>query len=302
MTPASNRPRLAVAAITFAFLVAMLGTTLPTALYPLYEKAFGLQPVTVTVIFAVYAVGVFAGLVAFGRLSDQVGRRPVLLAALLLAAASAIVFLLAHGLPALLVGRLLSGFSAALMTGTGTAALIDLLSAGDRASTIATAGNMGGLAAGTFLSGGVAQLVASPLRAPFVVGLALAVLAIGGLALVPETVDRPARISLRPQRLRVPPRARTTFLRAAFAAGAGFAVLGTLTAVTGLFVAQVLHLTSHLLAGSIVGIAFVSSALGQLVSRRFEPDKVLPVACVGLAAAAGLIAVALGTATLAPLI
>jgi len=95
---------------------------------------------------------------------------------------------------------------------------------------------------------------------------------------------------------------RATFLRAAFAAGSGFAVLGTLTAVTGLFVAQVLHLTSHLLAGSVVGIAFVCSALGQLLARRFEPDRVLPVACAGLALAAGLIALALATATLAPLI
>lgn len=302
MPLAARRRALAVAAVTLAFLTTMLGTTLPTALYPLYETAFGFGSFTVTLIFAVYAVGVFAGLVVFGRVSDQVGRRPVLLAALVLSAASAVVFLAAHGLPMLLLGRLLSGFSAALMTGTGTAALIDLMAAGRRTSTVATAANMGGLAAGTFVSGAVAQLSGTPLRMPYAVGLGLAVLAIAGLWLVPETTERPARPSFAPQRMSVPPPIRGTFLRAAFATGSGFAVQGTLTAVAGLFLAQTLHDPNHLLAGSIIGLSFLATLVGQLGLRHLAPERALPIACGGLVVAAGLIATALATKTLWPLI
>src|SRR6478736_9327551 len=92
------------ALVAFGFAVAMMGTTLPTPLYPLYNQAFGLAPVLTPVIFATYAFGVVATLLFFGYLSDEVGRRPVMLAALGLSAASALSFLFARGLTALLVG------------------------------------------------------------------------------------------------------------------------------------------------------------------------------------------------------
>jgi MFS family permease len=61
-----------------AFAITMLGTTLPTPLYPLYEKAFGFGELVTTVVFATYAAGVITGLLLFGHWSDQVGRRPML--------------------------------------------------------------------------------------------------------------------------------------------------------------------------------------------------------------------------------
>ncbi len=79
-----------------------------------------------TVIFAVYAGGVIAALLLFGNLSDSIGRRRALLPGLALSAASAVIFLLADGLPLLLVGRVLSGLSAGIFTGTATATLVDL--------------------------------------------------------------------------------------------------------------------------------------------------------------------------------
>src|SRR5258707_15323869 len=102
----------------FALAIAMLGTTLPTPLYELYRERFGFSELMVTVIFATYAAGVIASLLLFGPLSDQVGRRRVLLPGLALSALSAIAFLLAHGLALLLVGRILSGLSAGIFTGT----------------------------------------------------------------------------------------------------------------------------------------------------------------------------------------
>ena len=88
-------PKAGSAAAAFALAVAMLGTTLPTPLYGLYRQRFGFSELIVTVIFAVYAAGVIASLVLFGRLSDQVGRRRMLLPGLVLSALSAVCFLTA---------------------------------------------------------------------------------------------------------------------------------------------------------------------------------------------------------------
>ena len=85
----------------------MVGTTLPTPMYALYGERMHFAVLTTTVIFATYAGGVLFALLAFGRWSDAVGRRPLLLAGTAFALASAVVFLAADSVPTLLVGRVL---------------------------------------------------------------------------------------------------------------------------------------------------------------------------------------------------
>jgi MFS family permease len=139
--------RAGLASVAFALAVAMLGTTLPTPLYDLYRQRFGFSELMITVIFATYAAGVIASLLLFGRLSDQIGRRRMLLPGLALAALSAVAFLIADGLALLIVGRVLSGLSAGIFTGTATATLVDLAAPERRAraTLVATIANMGGL-------------------------------------------------------------------------------------------------------------------------------------------------------------
>ncbi|MGQ0616782.1 MAG: MFS transporter [Acidimicrobiia bacterium] len=191
---------MAFALVAYAFAVTMSGTTLPTPLYPLYQREFGFSALVVTVIYAVYAVGVVTSLVLFGRLSDQIGRRPMLLWATGLCAASAVCFLMADSLAMMLVGRVLSGLSAGIATGTGTAALLDLArpEARERATLIATAANMGGLGMGPLLSGSLAEWAALPLRLCFGVNLVLAALALAAVALIDEPAETlPPRRRLR---------------------------------------------------------------------------------------------------------
>jgi MFS family permease len=98
----------------FAFCVAMLGTTLPTPLYPLFEQRYSFGPLVVTVIFAVYAFGVI-GLIVFGNLFDRLGRKPLLGLGLGLAlsAVSALLLLLAGSLAPVYAARVVSGRNAA---------------------------------------------------------------------------------------------------------------------------------------------------------------------------------------------
>ncbi|MFD5066285.1 MFS transporter, partial [Streptomyces sp. NPDC058394] len=214
-TSPGPRRRLATAAVTFAFWITMAGTTAPTPLYPVYGEEFGFSPITVTVIFAVYALGVVVGLLAFGRLSDQVGRRPVLVAATLLSVGAAGVFLTADGVAVLLVARVLSGFSAALVTGAATAALTELLPREGRVrpATLALFANMGGLACGSLLVGILADVAPAPLRTPWIVMLALAAIGLVGVASTRETATHRSGLTLRFQPLRIPSEIRSDFLR-----------------------------------------------------------------------------------------
>ncbi|MEW2071306.1 MFS transporter [Streptomyces sp. NPDC007346] len=306
-TGAPQRARgggLAVFSVAFALWITMAGTTAPTPLYPLYGQEFGFTPFAVTVVFAVYALGVVLGLLAFGRLSDQIGRRPVLVAATLLSVCAAVIFLLAQSLTALLVARVVSGFAAALVTGAATASLTERLGLHSRIrpATLALFANMGGLACGTLLAGIMADLAPSPLRTPWVVMLALAAIGTVGVIVNGESSTHRSGFSPQFQPLHVPAEIRSDFLRSAMAAGAGFAVLGVLTAVTGLFLGTVLHESSHSLTGLVVFIAFACTALGQLLVRTVRPTTALPAACLGLIVAAGLIAAAMATSSLAPLL
>ncbi|NYH41636.1 MFS family permease [Micromonospora jinlongensis] len=290
--------------VAFAFWITLVGTTVPTPLYPLYEMEFGFSSLTVTVVYALYALGVVVGLLVFGRLSDQIGRRPVILAALLLSVAADAVFLFAVDLAMIIVGRILAGLSAALIIGAATAALAELIDRRHpkRAATVSIFANLGGLATGTLLAGIVSDVAPDPLRLPWVIVLILAVLAIIALRGVPETVRERSPVTLRVQRLYVPATIRGAFVRSAITAGAGFAALGVLTSVSGLFLGMVLHETSHTLAALVVFVAFAGAAFGQLLTRVLSSRAALASACVGLIVGAGLLAFSMWMALLATLL
>ncbi len=297
--------RLAPIGVAYAFVVTMIGTTLPTPLYPIYEKRFGFSALIVTVVFATYAVGVISALVLVGQRSDQVGRRAVLIPGLAVAAASSVIFLLADGLPLLFVGRFLSGLSAGVFTGTATAALVDFAPAEQRAraTLIAAVANIGGLGIGPLLAGVLAQLVADPLRVPYAVHLALLVPAAAAIWFMPEPVEGAERgVPLRIQRLSVPREVRPTFVRAAAASFAGFAVTGLFTAVAPSFLGELLRQHSHVLIGGVVCAVFEASIVGQLMLERIDAERAMPLGCAVMVAGMGLIAWSIAASSLGLLI
>jgi MFS family permease len=181
--------------------------------------------------------------------------------------------------------------------------VIDLFPAERRAlaGIVAVAANTGGLAVGTLLAGILADLAPHPLMTPFVVQAVLATLA--GVAL--WTTSAPQRSStsrFRFARLRVPAEIRGNFTRAALAGGTGFAAAGVLTAVSSLFLATTLHLSSHTLAGGVVAIVFATMAVGQFFGRRGTPQTAMIRGCLGLVAAAVVLAVALSVGSLTALL
>jgi MFS family permease len=286
--------------IAYAFAVTMLGTTLPTPLYVIYQAQWHFSTSIITLIFAVYAVGVLVALLGAGRSSDQVGRRPVLAVAIVLSIASAVTFILAPNIGWLFLGRVLSGLSAGLMTGTATAALTETArhGSGRRASLVATTANMGGLGLGPLLAGLLAQYAPQPTVLPFAVQLGLAAIAGLGLLVVPETVTQRSALSLKFRGLGIPEAGRSEFIAAGFAGFAAFSLLGLFSSLVPTFLSGVLHDTSHAVAGAVVFLAFMVAACTQLVGSRL-PSRPVTLAGLGVfLAALALIVAGLSAASM----
>jgi MFS family permease len=294
--------RLAFPLLAYAFAAIMVGTTMPTPMYALYGERMQFAVFTTTVIYATYAGGVLSALLVFGRWSDAIGRRPLLLGGVAAALVSGAVFLAADSVALLLVGRFFSGLSAGVFTGTATAAVIEAAppSWRDRAAGVATVANIGGLGTGPVLAGLLVQYAPHPLRLSFVVHLVLAALAAAAVWLVPETSPRVGRIRL--QRLSVPAPVRAVFVLAGIAGFAGFAVTGLFAAVAPSFVDDVVGVENHAVAGAIAGSIFAASAVAQILGSRMDPNRAVAIGCGALVAGMAVLAAALYFSSLVGLI
>jgi MFS family permease len=301
MTPGPGRG-FAFALLAYAFAAIMVGTTLPTPLYALYSDQMHFAVLTTTVIYATYAGGVLFALVLFGRWSDAIGRRPVLLAGVGCALVSAAVFLMADSVPELLVGRVLSGLSAGIFTGTATAAVIEAApeSWKSRAAAVATVANIGGLGTGPVLAGVLAQYAPSPLKLTYLVHIALMVLAAIAILLVPETSSRTGKLGL--QRLSVPAEVWSVFITASLAAFAGFAVTGLFTSVAPSLLTDIIGIGNHAIAGLMAGSIFGASAIAQIAGNRIPPQRAVALGCAILTVGMGILVAALHYSSLIGLI
>jgi MFS family permease len=281
-----------------AFLLNMAFSAVPTPLYVLYQQRDHISNFMVTVVYAVYAVGVIASLFLGGHLSDWIGRRRVFVPALLINAVSAIVFVVYPSLAGLILARIVSGISVGLATATATSYLAELHASARpsasrrRSEVVATAANLGGIGFGPLAAGLLAQFAPAPLRLPYVAfGIALIVLAMC-VALSPETVSRvEPRPRYRPQRIAVPNSARSLFYAATLAGMAAFAVFGVFNSLVPSFLAGTLHERSHAIAGAVPFAAFAGGAVAQILGARM-PTRVLlgrsvPIIVVGLVLTAG---------------
>ncbi|MGH7921925.1 MAG: MFS transporter [Candidatus Dormibacteraceae bacterium] len=173
-------------------------STAVTPLYPVYATEWALSPLTTTVVFSVYVVGALLTLLTAGSLSDHVGRRPLLFAALLLEGVVMVLLLTASGPVALIAGRFLQGVATGAAAGAVGAALVDLDPA--RGATVNSVGPAAGTAVGPLAGGAIAQLLPDPTQLVYVVLLLILAIQAALLLLTVETARRRsgALASLRP--------------------------------------------------------------------------------------------------------
>lgn len=268
----------------YAFLIVMMGTTIPTPLYPIYSETYGLSPLLITIIYAVYAVGVISGLLIFGHLSDRIGRRYILIPGVILSALSALLFLFANNIILLLLGRVVSGFSAGLFMTTATVTLINLAPQNkkNKASIIASLINMLGLGLGPLLSGLLVQYLPYSMRLIFIVDFLIVIPAFIGIWFMTEPIQNKRGFKLRIQKLSVPLEMRYIFISAVIPVFAGFSMLGLFTSISPNFLDGILGIDNKAIMGSVVFLIFFAATIGQLLFKDVDNYKVLIMGSVTL--------------------
>jgi len=280
-------------AIAFAFLSVTALSTAPSALYGLYERHEHFSPITITLVYAVYATGVTASLLLAGHVSDWYGRKAVLIPAVTLAVAAAVLFISWQSLTGLIVARILTGLALGATVATATAYITDLDAGPDgaatrRAGTVARIAQVGGLAIGPLVSGLLARYAPGGVTLPYVVILVALLVAMLAVALTPE--GRPAAHPLpryRPQRPGVPAQARSQFLAAIAGAALAFATWGLFAGLAGRFLAGPLHHPSPALTGAAIFLTFGTGIVVQTTTTNWPTHRLLsagiPTIILGLA-------------------
>jgi MFS family permease len=290
--PGRLGPGIGLFAGAFAFAVTMAFSTLPTPLYVIYQHQLGFGRITVTMVFAVFAAGVVASLPLAAHLSDRIGRRSILVAAVLIEAAAAILFLTWQTLPGLVIARLASGIGVGLVVATATAHLAELYhlwrpSADPRrADQVAIAANMGGLGLGPLSSGLLATYLPGPLQTPYLVFLALLLVSATILFLSPQTTS--ARVVALPQ-----PSVTTAMSPAYYAASAmafvTFAAFGLFSALGPSLVSDVFGSRSRALAGVLPFVVFGAAATAQLTLAQAKARHQLEAGILGVTCGLALV-------------
>src|SRR5215831_6361700 len=164
-------PRIGYAVAALVVGLGLFASVTPSPLYRTYSLLWHFSPLTLTLVYATYAFGVLASLLLAGGVSDDVGRRPVLLAALRTLMASSVLFMLAGSAAWLFVARGLQGLATGAALSAASAALLDLHPRRDPAGvglTNALAAT-GGLGLGVLVSSAIVELGTEPRLLPYVV-------------------------------------------------------------------------------------------------------------------------------------
>jgi predicted MFS family arabinose efflux permease len=266
------------ASLVVSFLAA---SAVPTPLYAVYQAEWGFSPITTTVVFGVYALAVLVALLVLGRVSDHVGRRPVLLAGLLGQAVAMVVFATATGVPELLIARVVQGIATGAALGAIGAGLLDLDRG--RGSVLNSVAPGAGTASGALLSGLVVQFLPAPTHLVYVAAIAVFALQTIGVLLMRETVTRRpgARRSLVPQ-LALPRSARLAVLGAAPVLFAVWALAGFYGALGPAIVHEVTGSTTVVMGGLALFVLAGVAAAAVYVLREMDPRSVMALGIVSL--------------------
>lgn len=252
-------------ALQVSIVVSLLaGSSAPTPLYAVYQAAWGFSPITTTVVFGVYALAVLGALLTVGSLSDHIGRRPVLIVALVLQAATMLLFASADGVTELLIARIIQGLSTGAAATALGAGLLDLHRArGTIANAVAP---MVGTATGAIGSGLLVQYLPEPTHLVYLVLFGIFTLQALGVIVMPETATRKpgALASLKP-RFSVSPVVRQPLLLVAPALVAIWALVGFYASLGPALVRQVIGSESLLCGGLALFIMAASGSLAVLL-------------------------------------
>jgi len=276
----------------------LASSSAPIPLFAVYQAEWGFSPITTTIVFGVYAVSVLVSLLTLGKLSDHIGRKPVLLAALLVQVVTMIILATADGVPALMIGRIVQGLATGAAVGALGAMMLDVDAKRGQLTNAFTPGI--GTGSGALLSALLVNFLPAPTQLVYFVLIGVFLLQAVGIALVRETVTRApgALASLKPE-ITVPRAVRVHLLAATPVLFAVWALTGLYGALGPALLAKLLGGNNTVLAGVLVfGFAGIASVM-VLVLRNVNATVLMQIGAIMLFVGVAVSLVALGTGSVA---
>ncbi len=286
----------AYALILVASGVALGVSGVPAPLYGIYQKQWHFTPLTTTLVFAVYAVAALAAVLVSGRISDAVGRKPVLLGAFATMVLGLVVFLLADNVAMLLLARALHGIAVGATVVAGAAALLDLRpKGGARSGQLTGVAFNVGMAVAILGSALLAQYVPHPLRTPYVVITVLCLAIAAGVIAMEETHTARVAGPIRIAKPSVPQEIRGDFWFSALGVMAAWSVLGVLLSLYPSLAAEKTGVHNLVFGGAVVASTATAGALAQLFATGIPARRAAIAGDTGMAIALLLTIPALAT-------
>lgn len=281
-----RRPAFIIAAVAFVVIFTAAGAPIPV--YRLYQLEDGITSSQLAYVTAAYLGSTFVALLFFGRLSDFIGRKPVMLASLILAAAGTLTLIAANGLPTVLIARVLMGSASGLAASGLGAFVIDTAPRRPAwlPAMITGSGPMIGLPLGALLAGLLVDTAPYPRTLTFVIIAVLLLSCTACLFCAPETAPRVpgALTTLRP-RVSVPPAASRLLFTLGAALVAGWAIGGFYQAFSPTIAAEYLATDSALVTAAVFCSIMIAAPLGGPLAAKLGPRRSLLIGTAGFALA-----------------
>jgi len=286
------------ATVLFAFFFAAAA---PSPLFVVFQHAWGFSSSMLTVAFAIYAIALLISLLVAGSLSDHVGRRPVVLGALVLQAVAMGLFLLAHDIGGLIVARVVQGVATGVASGALSAAVVEAAPASRKrlGALITSVSPLAGLAAGALLTGMAIRFTGYPVALVF--GVLAVVFALGAAVVLwmPETVtQRAGALASLVPRISIPQQARAEFVR-------GLPVFIVVWAMGGLYLSlapslmlHVFGIDSGVVNGLTVAVLSGVGAVAPTLLGRFAAPRPTIIGMASITVGVGLLLASLHTRSL----
>ena len=287
------------AAILFLFFVS---ASVPSPLFVVFQGRWGFSPGMLTVAFSIYSLVLLVTLLVAGSLSDHLGRKPVIVAALAIQVASMALFLTADGIGGLLAARIVQGLSMGVVNGALSAAVIEAAPPARKAlgSLLTSISPLAGLATGAFVTG--ALLGVTDKAEIWAFGLLGGLFCLGAatMVLIPETASPvPGLLRSMVPSVHVARSARDDFRRGLPLLLSIWALCGFVIALGPSLLRTVFGVSSGLLNGATVAVLCGAGAVSPLMLRGLPPGRMAVVGMVAVTAGVGLLLTSIGTGALA---
>jgi MFS family permease len=270
----------------------------PTPIYRVYRETLGLTPFTITLIVAVYAFTMIAAFLTIARLSDYVGRKPMILVALGLNALALLLFFVAESAAMLIAARAVQGVATGVALATLGAVIVD--TAPGWAATLNSVTAFLGLALGALISGVLVTFAPWPTHLVYAALLGVTLAEIIILAWVAETTSRKpgAWSGIRPK-LTVPAAAAAAMARLFPLTLSAWALGGFYLSLMPSLVIEATGIRSPLVGAAVVSALMLSGGLSSFATRALDAGQTVRASAALLAA--GVIVTVLAIAAGSPM-